>query len=117
MTRRVKLVAKQKSTMWARFRLAKEYTVWVEYKRAQNKAATEYRRAKRNFEKELAENIRKDPKFFYSYVRSNSRWNDRVGSLKDVNGDIVSDDLGMCNILNNFCSCVFTCKDSTNVLP
>ena len=73
MTRQAKLATKLKSTMWARFRLSEEYTVWVEYKRAQNKATTDYRRAKRNFKKELDENIRKDPKSFYSYVRSNSR--------------------------------------------
>ena len=52
--------------------------------------------------KKLAENIRKDPKSFYSYIRSNSKCNDRVGQLKDVNEDIVTEDLGMCNILNNF---------------
>ena len=46
----------------------------------------------------LSVNIRKDPKSFYSYVRFNSECNDRVGPLKDVNGDIVTDDLGMCNI-------------------
>ena len=34
MTRRAKLARKLKSTMWARFRLSKEYTDWVEYKRA-----------------------------------------------------------------------------------
>ena len=51
MTRRTKLARKLKSTMWARFRLSKEYTDWVEYKRAQNKATTKYRRAKCNFEK------------------------------------------------------------------
>ena len=67
--------------------------------------------------KKFAENIRKDPKSFYSYVRSKSKCNDRVGPLKDVNGDIVTDDLDMCNILNNFFSSVFRCEDSTNVLP
>ena len=51
MTRRAKLARKLKSTMWARFTLSKEYTDWVEYKRAQNKATAEYRRAKCNFEK------------------------------------------------------------------
>ena len=39
------------------------------------------------------------------------------GPIKDVNGDIVTDDLDMCNILNNFVSRVFTFEDSTNVLP
>ena len=50
-TRRPKLATKLKSTMWVRFRLSKEYTDWVKYKIAQNKATTEYRRAKCNFEK------------------------------------------------------------------
>ena len=40
--------------MSARFRLSKEYTDWVEYKRAQNKATTEYRRAKCNFEEKIS---------------------------------------------------------------
>ena len=39
------------------FRSSKEYTDWVEYKRAQKQAITEYRRVKRNFEIKLAENI------------------------------------------------------------
>ena len=34
MTRRAKLARKLKSTMFTRFRLSKEYTDWVEYKRA-----------------------------------------------------------------------------------
>ena len=103
MTRRAKLVRKLKSTMWARFRLFKEYTDWVEYKPAQNKVTTKHRTTKRNFEKTFAENIRNDPKSFYSYVRPNSKCNDRVGPLKDVNGDIVTDDYCYCcNILNNF---------------
>ena len=50
MTRRAKLARKLKSTMWARFRLSKEYSDWIEYKRAQIKATAEYRRAKCNFE-------------------------------------------------------------------
>ena len=115
-TRRAKLARKLKCTMWARFRSSKEYTDWVEYKRAQNKATTEYRRAKRNFEKKIAEKIRKDTKSFYSYVISNSTCNDGVGPLKDVNGDIVIDDLGMYNKLNNFFNSVFTYEDSTNVI-
>ena len=103
--------------MWARFRSSKEYTDWVEYNKTQNKAITEYIRAKRNFETKLTANIRKDPKSFYSYVRFNSKCNDRVGPLKDVNEDIVTDDLGMCNILNNFSTSVFTCENLTDVLP
>ena len=49
MIKRAKLTRKLKSTMWARFRLSKEYTDWVEYKRAKNRATAEYRRAKSNF--------------------------------------------------------------------
>jgi len=44
----------------------------IVYKIAQNKAATEYRNAKRQFEKKLAKVIKNNPKRFYAYVRSNT---------------------------------------------
>ena len=52
MTRRAKLVGNLNLQC-----VSKVHNDWVEYKRAQNKAFTEYRRAKRHFEKR-AENIR-----------------------------------------------------------
>ena len=45
----------------------KDYEV---YKEALNAATNEVRKAKRNFEHKLAQNIKSDSKSFYAYVRS-----------------------------------------------
>ena len=108
MTKEAKRACKSKSTMWRRYRLSKSYNDHVEYKRALNKSTYEYRKAKNNFECKLAKDIKKNPKSFYSYVRSKSKTKDRVGPLKDSSGQIIIDDEGMCNVLNDQFRSVFT---------
>jgi myo-inositol-1-phosphate synthase len=68
----------------------------VEYKKAQNKAVAEYRRAKKKFEKWLAHNVKKNPKSFYAYVRSKTKVKDAVGPLLNSDGNYVSDYEAMC---------------------
>ena len=96
--------------MQVRFRSFKENNDWVAYKRAQSKLLRN--RVETNGIKEMADNLRKDTQSFCSYVRSNSRCNDRDGPLKDVNGD----ELGMCHIFKKIVISVFAWKDSTKVL-
>ena len=71
-------------------------------------ATAAIRKARCKFEKKLASNIKTDKKSFYRYVRSKSKTKDVVGPLKDVYGRIITDDLTMSNILNQFFSSVFT---------
>ena len=60
----------------------------------------------------LASNIKNDNKSFYRYVRSKSKTKDVVGPLKDVDGRIITDDLMMSNVSNQFFSSVFTNENS-----
>src|SRR5206468_2482408 len=83
--------------------------------RIANRCTNEYKQAKRNFETKLSKDIKKNPKAFYSYVRSNSQTKDKVGPLKDKGGKIITDDLGMCNILNDHFKSVFTVEKDINV--
>jgi len=99
MTKEAKRACKNKSNMWRRYKLSKSYNDHVEYNRALNRSTYEYRKAKNNFECKLAKDIKKNPKSFYSYVRSKSKTKDRVGPLKDSSGQIIIDDEGMCNVL------------------
>ena len=82
---------KYKSRMWNRYRQSKTYNDLVEYKIAQNRAVKEYRKAKKQFEKKLAKDIRSNPKSFYAYVRSKKKVKEVVGPLKDKNGQLASD--------------------------
>ena len=53
-----------------------------------------------------------DNKSFYRYVRSKSNTKDVVGPLKEVEGRIITDDLTMSTILNQFFSSTFTKENS-----
>ena len=59
-----KAAMKYKSRMWCRYRCSRSYNDLVEYKRAQNKAVKEYKKAKIEFEKRLAKDIKSNPKRF-----------------------------------------------------
>ena len=80
----------------------------VEFKKARNKATTELRRAKRKFEEKLAEGIKKDSKSFYRYVKSKVGTKEKIGPLKDDNGDVLTDVGSMGELLNRFFASVFS---------
>ena len=59
MNKVAKAVMKYKSRMWHRYRESRTFNDLVEYRRAQNKAVKEYKKAKIEFEKKLAKRILK----------------------------------------------------------
>ena len=72
--------------------------------------------AKRNYEKRLAKNARKNnAKLFYSYMKRRTCNQVSVGPLKDSSGQLVTDDESMAEILNEFFCSVFTREDTTDV--
>jgi hypothetical protein len=117
MNRKALRARKNKMKMWTKYKESKTYNNWIEYKRVSNKAVKEYRKAKRKFEKKLVNNIRNNPKSFYSYVRSKSRTKDAVGPVVDRNGQMVDDDLQMCEQFNSYFSSVFTRENLNVKLP
>jgi endonuclease/exonuclease/phosphatase family metal-dependent hydrolase len=117
MNRNAKAAMKYKSRMWLRYRQSKSYNDMVEYKIAQRKAVKEYKKAKKQFERKLAKDIKINPKSFYAYVRSKSKVKDSVGPLRDSDGQLVSEKEKMCNLLNEYFGSVFTTENSVNELP
>ena len=101
MTRKAMRARKGKMRMWGRYKESKSYNDYTGYKRIMNKATKEYRKAKRKYERTLVEDIKKNPKAFYSYVRSKSKTKDVVGPLKGDNNVLVTDDQSMSHMLNN----------------
>ena len=117
MNRVAKSTRKYKSRMWVRYRQSRSYNDLIEYKIAQNKAVKEYRKAKRQFEKKLAKDIKNNPKSCYAYVRSKTKVKEVVGPSKDSNGQLESESGVMCEILNDYFGSVFTSEDLVNELP
>ena len=98
----------KKYKAWKRYTDTPEYQSYVEFKRVRNKAAAELRRSKRAFEEKLAEGIKKDSKSFFRYVRSKSGAKDKIGPLKDNDGNLLTSNEDMSELLNRFFASVFT---------
>jgi len=87
------------------------------YVNAAKEARAETKRAKKNFEKKLAENIKEDTKLYYAYVRSNNNIKPSTGPIVDEAGTLKTDPSDVAEELNNYFSSVFTKEDTTNLPP
>ena len=72
MTKKVLRIRKYKSVLWKKYHNSRSYNDLCEYKRVQNRATREYKKAKYSLKK-LASNIKTDSKTFYAHVRSKSK--------------------------------------------
>jgi len=83
-------------------------------KKANKTAAAELRKAKRTFERKLAENIKLDKKSFYAYSRVKSKTKAQIGTLLTSDGSQIEDDESAVECFNQYFASVFT-RD--NLLP
>ena len=84
------------------------------YKKVQDEVRKAVKNAKRNFERKLAQDARKNnTKPFYSYMKKKTCNRTTVGPLKDSTGKLVNDDEKMADLLNEFFCSVFTKEDCT----
>ena len=105
-----------KQKMWRVYKHTGKDEDYEVYKEALNAATNEVRKAKRNFEHKLAQNIKSDSKSFYAYVRSKQNVRDKVGPLEDNAGNIITEVCLMAEELNVHFSSVFT-REDTSSLP
>ena len=105
-----------KQNMWWVYKHTGKDKDYEVYKEALNDATNEVRKAKRNFEHKLAQNIKSDSKSFYAYVRSKQNVRDKVGPLEDNAGNIITQGCLMAEELNVHFSSVFT-REDTSSLP
>jgi len=116
MTGRVLRTVKRKHMLWKKWKRSNNDNRYNDYKKQAIMASKSVRLAKRNFEKSIANNIKKDVKSFYTYVKSKTRVKESVGPLKDNNGSLVCSERDMGNLLNTFFASVFT-NETTDSLP
>jgi len=83
-------------------------------KTANLEATKELKKAKRKFEKKLADNIKHDTKSFYAYARSISKTKTQIGTLVSDNGISLNSDRDIAGYCNQYFSSVFTMEDNLN---
>ena len=106
---------KRKSRLWRKYRENRETADYERYIEHRNHTTRITRKAKQDFEKKLADNIKTDPKSFYSYVKSKSKTKERMGPLVDSEGNVVEDDSSAANLLNEFFTSVYSEENTTNM--
>ena len=73
------------------------------------------KKAKRYFEKKLAENIKTDPKSFNAYTISKTRTKDSIGPLVDFMGEVITDSIQAANLLNDYFASVYNDEEMGNL--
>jgi len=84
-------------------------------KAANSTAVRELKRAKHNFEKKLAQNIKQDSKSFFAYVRSKAKSKTQAGALLSERNDMLNSDKDIAERFNQYFSSVFTSEDLSNI--
>ncbi|GAB0204204.1 hypothetical protein GRJ2_002886000 [Grus japonensis] len=87
---------------------------WEEYRESIQAARDQVRKAKAVIELNLARDVKGYKKSFYRYVSDKRRTRENVGPLQKERGDLVTWDMEMAEVLNDFFASVFTSKCSSH---
>ncbi len=112
MTNEILQAVKKKKRLW---KAAKRSASYEQYKEMELKVKKLIRNAKRSFEKRLASGNGNNKRPFFSYVKQKTKSRSTIGPLKNDKKLIISDDLEMAELLNNFFGLVFTREDTTSI--
>ena len=108
MTYKVKRAIRKRNRAWRKYSENRTYFQFLQYKKARNKVVSVIRKARINFEKKLAAQVKNDPKSFFAYVRSKTKAKDKVGPLVNNGGEVVKEEVEMCEVLNDFFVCIYS---------
>jgi hypothetical protein len=112
MTKEILQAINRKRRLWKE---AKKGRNREQYEEADTRVQKLIRNAKRNYEKRLATGNGGNNRSFYSYVKQRTKSRPSIGPLRNEKKEMVSDDQGMTELLNNFFGSVFTREDTANI--
>ena len=108
MTRYAQYAVEKKAEAWEFYRKRRSKARYDRYKRACNNAVYQVRQAKMNFEKSLANEIKRgDTAAFYSYLRSKTKIKEGVSNVLKPDGTLTSTNSETANVINNTLQSVF----------
>ena len=114
MNKRMQKCIRKKRKKWKKFKDSGRQEDYLAFKVIQSQTTLAVKETKRDFEKKLAKNIKKDSKSFYAYYREKNISRVGIGPLEDADGQTVTDELEQATILNSFFSSVFTKEETTD---
>ena len=114
MTAETRRASKDKSKAWNRYYFTKDNDRLKDFKKICNRTTNLIRDAKVTFERNIATNVREDPKSFWKFVRSKTKVRPTIGELKSQDGTMAITDEQKADTLNKHYHQVFTKEDDTD---
>ena len=106
---------KMKNNMYRRWRNSRDNEDYLSYARARNQARSACRKAVRLYEKDIASQIKQNPKQFWRYVKSKLKVRQGVPNLEREDGTLTETDFAKAEVLNSFFKKVFTLEDDSEL--
>ena len=105
---------KRKSETYKRYRETTYEQDYIKYRRTSNRIKTEVMKAVRDFERQIANKAKSNPKAFYKYVRSKVKTRSAVADLERPDETMTETDVDKAEILNSYFMSVFTQESLEN---
>ena len=105
---------KKKHRAWQRYYETKEISKYKEYVKNRNKVKKITRQAKKRLEDQICEEVKTNPKAFWSYVNSGSKCHDTIPEL-DMGNNIATTDNEKANMLAEYFCSVYTREPEDDV--
>ena len=112
----IKVGLSNKNRAYRKYQLTRHESDKIEYERLRRTTKKLIKQSKKNLEVHIASKIKSNPKEFYSYVRQKKVITSNIGPLRLDNGEHVSNEIDMAEILNEYFASVFTKEDPNNIV-
>ena len=116
MSKAARKTVRKKRCAWRRYQQSKSYQQYLQYVKQRNATAKKVKKAKRDFERKLAKECKKNPKCLFKYANFKNKTKNNVIRLKDEHGNIRLNDEDNADILNTFFKSVFTDENDAGEL-
>ena len=106
-----------KERAWKRLKSRKTGIRNEKYRLERNKATELVRKAKRDYEKGLLLDIKKNKKKFWAYIRSKTKVKENILRVTNKNGALTENDTDTADVVNETFTSVFTKEDPNGAIP
>ena len=115
MTKEVTAKHRKKQRAWKKYKESGNRWDYVRATNEKNELTMMTRNLCRDFERNLAMNVKQNPKAFWRYCKSKLKNRSKLGDLKTSDGSLTSDDVTKAELLNQYFVSVFTNEDTTYI--
>ena len=115
MTREATAKFRKKQRAWKQYQKSKDHLDYVRATTEKNEFTMLVRNINKDFEQNLAKNLKHNPKDFWRYCNSKMKSKSRLGDLQDKDGKLTNDDSEKAELLNDYFTSVFTRENLENI--